>query len=117
MKFSTKQVSFGYWHAHYETKSAKITIFGGFPKFWQGIPDNDIIISEKRHVLAPKQDCERIHDIIAPSQEGGGRPSCPSLKDFKCFLFNNDCKISLDIRNRNLFRCNLKVVLMRRLGN
>ena len=32
---------------------------GGFPNFWREFPGNDIIISEKHHVLAPKRDCKR----------------------------------------------------------
>ena len=35
---------------------------GGFPKFWQGIPDNDIIFSQKHHVFAPKT---RMREILA----------------------------------------------------
>ena len=32
----------------------KSRFLGGFPKFWQEIPDNDIIVSQKHHVLTPK---------------------------------------------------------------
>ena len=33
-----RYIDFGYRNAHYETKSAEIAFFGGFPSFWQGIP-------------------------------------------------------------------------------
>ena len=46
MKFSTKQVSFGYWHAHYETKSAENHDFEGFPNFGRESPYNDITFSK-----------------------------------------------------------------------
>ena len=49
-------IQFGYRYAFYETKSAEIV---GNPQFGGVSPSNDIIISEKRHVLAPKRDCER----------------------------------------------------------
>ena len=39
----------------------KSHFLGGFPNFCREFPCNDIIISEKCHVLAPKQDCERFH--------------------------------------------------------
>ena len=44
-------IQFGYRNAHYETKSAKIA---GNPRILGVSPYYDIIISQKRHVLAPK---------------------------------------------------------------
>ena len=58
-------IQFGYRYAFYETKSAEIE---GNPQF-QGVSLlNDIIISQKHHVLAPEKSenemCERFHLII-----------------------------------------------------
>ena len=49
-------IQFGYRYAFYQMKSAEIT---GNPQFRGIFLSNDIIISEKHHVLALKQDCER----------------------------------------------------------
>ena len=60
-----RYIQFGYRYAFYETKSAKIM---GNPRFRGVSPLNDIIISQKRHVLAPEKSenemCERFHLII-----------------------------------------------------
>ena len=64
-----RYIEFGYWHAHYETKSAENHDFEGVsPIFGRESPCYDIIISQKRHVLAPEKSenemCERFHLII-----------------------------------------------------
>ena len=46
---------------------------GGFPKFWQGIPNNDIIFSQKRHVLAPKTRMREISAVMIVQCPGGRR--------------------------------------------
>ena len=46
-----RYIQFGYHYAFYETKSAEIV---GNPRFWGVSQLNDIIISQKRHVLTPK---------------------------------------------------------------
>ena len=60
-----RYIQFGYRYASYETKSAEIT---GNPHFWGVSSLNDIIISQKHHVLAPKKSknemCERFQLII-----------------------------------------------------
>ena len=48
-------IQFTYRHARYETKSAENRNFEGVPPFFgRESLYYDIIISEKRHVLAPK---------------------------------------------------------------
>ena len=44
-------IQFGYHYAFYKTKSAEIV---GNPRFQGVSPLNDIIISQKHHILAPK---------------------------------------------------------------
>ena len=53
--FDQNRYHYGYRHAHYETKSAKIMIFGGIPQFLSEFPCNDITISPICHNLAKKK--------------------------------------------------------------
>ena len=62
-----RYIQFGYRYAFYETKSAEIA---GNSLFWGVSPLNDIIISEIRHVLTPKRDCERTCCAIPRRKKG-----------------------------------------------
>ena len=69
-----RYIEFCYRNAHYETKSAENRDFRGIPQFWREFPCNDIIISQKRHVLARKMRRREISPeiLIAQSQEEEG---------------------------------------------
>ena len=65
-----------YRNAHYETKSAEIALFGGFPQFFgRESPWNDITISQKNLIISPEKSenemCERFHCDCARRCHGG----------------------------------------------
>ena len=90
-----RYIEFGYWHAHYRTKSAENVISRGFPIFGRESLSNDIIISQKRHVLAPKSPKTRCAGDFMPGmlqyQEEGVMATIlifGSLKNFKLKYFS-----------------------------
>ena len=63
-----RYIDFGYRNAHYETKSAEIAFFGGFPQFLAGNPRGMTSQSRKNVIISPKKSenemCERFYLII-----------------------------------------------------
>ena len=60
-----RYIDFGYQSAHYETKSAEITFFRGFPQFLAGNPHGMTSQSRKNVIILPEKSenemCERFH--------------------------------------------------------
>ena len=70
-----RYIDFGYRNAHYETKSAEIAFFGGFPQFLAGNPRGMTSQSRKNIIISPEKSenemCERFHCDCARRCHGG----------------------------------------------
>ena len=62
-----RYIDFGYQNAHYETKSAEITFFGGFPQFLAGNPHGMTSQSRKNVIISPKKVRKRDVREISPN--------------------------------------------------
>ena len=62
-----RYIDFGYRNAHYETKSAEIAFFGGFPQFLAGNPHGMTSQSRKNVIISPKKVRKRDVREISPN--------------------------------------------------
>ena len=62
-----RYIYFGYRNAHYETKSAEIAFFGGFPQFLAGNPRGMTSQSRKNVIISPEKVRKRDVREISPN--------------------------------------------------
>ena len=62
-----RYIDFGYRNAHYETKSAEIAFFGGFPQFLAGNPRGMTSQSRKNVIISPEKSPRTRRREISPN--------------------------------------------------